>query len=74
MTTGFLDGDLAHEHAAVLLQPDEPRFLQGAERFAHGASRNAEPVGDRRLVQLAAGGKVAGEDHPLELLLHEHRQ
>ena len=67
----FLDGDLAHEHAAVLLEADEAGLLERAERLAHRAARYAEQVGDRRLVQLAAGGKLAGEDAPLEFALHQ---
>ena len=46
---GFLDGDLPHEHAAVLFQAHEARLLQRAKRFAHGAARNAQQFGDRRL-------------------------
>ena len=70
----FLDRNPAHEHAAVLLELDQSRFLQRAERLAHRAARHAEPQGDRRFVQLAAGGELAREDHALELLLHERRQ
>ena len=71
---GFLDGDLADEHAAVLLEAHEPGLLERAKRLAHRAARDAEQLGDRRFVELGAGGQVAGEDHALELALHERRQ
>ena len=71
---GFLDRNPAHEHAAILLQPHEARFLERAERFAHGAARDAETLGDRRFVQLAAGRQAAGKNEALELLLHERGQ
>ena len=66
--------DLAHEDAAVLLEAHEARFLERAKRLAHRAARHAEPLGDLDLVELRAGAELAGEDHPLELALHQHRQ
>ena len=71
---GFLDRDLAHEHAAVLLETHEAGLLERAERFAHRAARDAQELRHRDFVQLGAGGQVAGEDHALELVLHERRQ
>ncbi len=71
---GFLDRDLAHEDAAVLFEADEAGLLERAEGFAYGPARDTEARGDRRFVELAAGRKLPGQDHPLELLLDQHRQ
>ena len=68
---GFLDRDLAHEDAAVLLEADEARLLERAKRLAHGSARNPEELGDRDLVELGAGRELAGEDHALDLALHQ---
>ena len=68
---GFLDRDLAHEDAAVLLQADEPGLLERPECLAHGAPRHAEAARRSRLVELGAGGKLARQDHALELALHQ---
>ena len=71
---GLVDPDFAHVDTAILLEPDEARFFQRAKGFADRAARDAQEIGDRRFVQLAARAHLAGEDHPLELLLDEHRQ
>jgi hypothetical protein len=70
----LVDADLPHEHAAVLLEADEARPFERPKRLAHGAARDAEELRHGRFVQLAAGGQVAREDHPLELFLDEPRQ
>src|ERR1700737_3444043 len=54
---GFLDTDLAHEHAAILFQPHQARFLERAKRLTHGTPRDTEEIGYRPFVQLGAGGK-----------------
>jgi hypothetical protein len=68
------DADLAHEHAAVLLEAHEAGALEGAERLADRAAGDAEEVGDARFRQLGAGREIAREDHPLDLLVHERRE
>jgi hypothetical protein len=70
---GLVDADLAHEHAAVLLESHETRRLERPERLADRAARDAEALGDRGLVQLLAGAKLAGQDHALELALDQRR-
>ncbi len=70
----LVDADLAHEDAAILLQPDEARFLERAKRLAYRSARHAEHRRDLGFAQLRAGRKIAGEDHPLELALHERGQ
>ena len=70
----FLDADLADEHAAVLFLAHEAGFLESAECLAHGAARHAQPLRERDLVELGADAQVAGQDHALQLLLHQHRQ
>ena len=71
---GLVDRDLAHEHAAVLLDPHQAGLRERAQRLAHRPARDAEARRDGELVELLAGGELAGEDHPLELALHEHGQ
>ena len=71
---GFLDWNLADEHAAILLEADEARLFQRTESFPHRPARDAQPLGNRCLVQLAAGGKLARQNDALELLLHQGRQ
>ena len=63
-------GDAAHEHAAVLLVRTRP-LLEHAERFAHRPARHAEAGGERDLGELGARRQLAGQDHPLELALHQ---
>jgi hypothetical protein len=71
---GFVDRDLAHEDAAVLLDPHQPGFLERSERLADRAARDAEVGRDRDLVELFADRDLAGKDHPLELTLDQHGQ
>ena len=71
---GLVDVDLAHEHAAILLEADEPGFLERAKRLAHRAARHAEHRGDLRLAQLRPCREIAGEDHALDLALREPGQ
>ena len=54
---GLLDTDLAYEHAAILFQPHQARFLERAKRLAHGTARDAEEIRHRGFVQLGAGGR-----------------
>ena len=71
----FLDADLAHEHAAVLLEPDEARIPPAREtpRAPVRATRRASRR-PRFRAACAPAGKIAGEDHPLELALDERGQ
>ncbi len=71
---GFLDADLAHENAAILLEPDQARLLERPECLAHRAARHAEHVGNGGFVELGAGAELAGQDPSLELALHQHGQ
>jgi hypothetical protein len=71
---GFVDADLAHEHAPILFEPHETRFLERAKRLAHRAARHAEHRRHFGFAKLRPCGKVTGENHPLELALHEPRQ
>ena len=71
---GFLEGDLAHEHAAILLGADQAGLLERTERLAHRSARDAEHLGDRFLVELGAGDEIARDDHPLELVRDQRRQ
>ena len=70
----FLDADLADEHAAVLLEPDEAGFLERAKRLAHGAARHAKHRGHLGFAKLCTGGQITRENHPLDLALDECRQ
>jgi len=67
----FVERDLADEHAAVLFGAHEAGLLERAECFAHRSARDAQHIGDRFLVELGSGDKVAGDDHPLELVRDE---
>ena len=53
---GFLDRDQADEYASVLFEPHEAGFLERAEGLAHRAARDAQAIGDRRLVELLPPG------------------
>ncbi len=70
----FLQADLADEDATVLLESHQAGLLERTERLAHRAPRNAQHLGDRRFVQLGAGGEIAAQDHSLQFALHQHGQ
>ena len=71
---GLLDADLADEHAAVLLEPDETGFLERAKCFAHGPARDAEHRRHLGFAQLRARREIAREDHPLDFALDKRRK
>jgi hypothetical protein len=52
-------------------RPDTPR-PRNASAIPPGS--DAQHVGNRRFVELGAGGEIAGDDHPFELALDERRQ
>ena len=64
---GLVQAHLPHEHAAVLLEADQAGGLEGAERLAHRAARDAEPLGHRRFVELGPDGELAGNAKLLAL-------
>ena len=61
---GLREVDPSHEHAAILFEAHQPRFLERAKGLAHRARATrraaAAIVG---LVELGAGGQLAGQDH-----------
>ena len=70
----LVDGDVAHEHAAVLFGAHQPGFFEHAKGLAQRPARHAEPGGQRHLGQLGAGRQFAGKNHAFELALHHARQ
>ena len=71
---GLFDRDLAHEHAAVLFHAHQAGLAERTEGLAHRAARHAQRGGDLDLVELGAGGDLAGDDAPLQLLLRQRGQ
>src|SRR5664280_2649014 len=71
---GLGDRDLAHEDAAVLLEPYQPGLGEGAQRFPDRAARHPQARRQRQLVELFAGDQLAFENHALQLALDQHRQ
>lgn len=67
----FLGADLAHIGALVAYCDDKAAALEPAHRFAHRPAGDAEPGGERGLVQALPGGEAAGQDHSLDLLRDE---
>ncbi len=67
---GLVDGNVAHEDAAVFLGAHQAGLFKHAEGLAHRAARDAHFFGQRGLYQFAAGLVFAGQDGPLDFLLH----
>ena len=67
----FIERDVAHEDAPVLLLPHQPRFFQHAKGLAHGAARHTQSIGQRGFVELVAGHQFALHDAALNFLLHD---
>ena len=70
----LLERHQAHEDAPVLFGLHKPRLLERAKRLAHRAARNPHGARQFRFVQLRTGRKLACDDAPLNLALHERCQ
>jgi hypothetical protein len=72
---GFVHGDVAHEHAAVLLGAHQPGFVEHAKGLAHRAARDAEACSARAAsLSFVARCVLARQDGAFDLLLHHHGQ